>query len=127
MERYNGGIELVQIELPRIKITVIKRFTPEDVFGHEYFNMYGNKVGICSRYEDDQEFVVDGSLAMPEGFCPIAWKDIYNDVSILVFGGDHALSEPGVMYSCCSDGVKPVVFKLERIDPTWQEKLVEVK
>ncbi|MFX0067167.1 MAG: TIGR04076 family protein [Candidatus Hermodarchaeota archaeon] len=114
---------MVQIVTPRIKITVIKRFTPEDVFGSEYYNVHGNKVGICSRFEDDQEFIVE-ELEKPEGFCSLAWRDVYNAVSILVFGGDNVHTEPGVLYSCCTDGVKPVCFKLERIDPTWQENLV---
>jgi uncharacterized repeat protein (TIGR04076 family) len=32
-------------------------------------------------------------------------------------GGDfHWMKEPGTLIACCNDGVRPVVFRLERID-----------
>jgi len=34
----------------------------------------------------------------------------------LAFGGDFPwFKEKGIAISCCSDGLRPVVFKLERI------------
>ena len=44
-------------------------------------------------------------------------KDIFSDVRVLALGGDH---EPWVekpkMISCCTDGIRPVSFTLERLD-----------
>ena len=47
----------------------------------------------------------------------LAWVDIYRDVAILTMKGNFAEGElAGIKYSACSDGLKPVVFKLERIE-----------
>ena len=53
---------------------------------------------------------------MPEGFCGWAWDDIYKVVQALRFHGNfHWFDEPGVSVNCCTDGLRPVVFKIERI------------
>jgi len=55
-------------------------------------------------------------MQMPEGFCSWAWADIQRDVIHMGLGGDFPwMKKPGVMISCCTDGLRPVVFKLERI------------
>jgi len=101
---------------PKIKITVIKKFNSKDVLGH-YFKFPGGKeMRDCSLVEERQEFIVEDELAMPEGFCRWAWVDIYRDVAILTMGGNFAGGElAGFKYSSCSDGLKPVVCRLERI------------
>ncbi|MHA1187160.1 MAG: TIGR04076 family protein [Candidatus Heimdallarchaeota archaeon] len=53
---------------------------------------------------------------MPEGFCMWAWRDLYKDLSVLFFGGNFWRKEKGTIHSSCTDGRKPVVFKLERIE-----------
>jgi len=40
--------------MSKIKITVIKRFSPEDVFGHEYKTPDGKVIEKC-HFEDGQE------------------------------------------------------------------------
>jgi len=53
---------------------------------------------------------------MPEGFCTSAWNDIYPSVRVLAFGGNAPwYKEKGVAVECCTDGLRPVIFKLERI------------
>ena len=54
----------------------------------------------------------------PENFCDWAWHDIYKIVITLVSKGnfDIWMKEKGTAISCCTDGIRPVVFKLERID-----------
>jgi uncharacterized repeat protein (TIGR04076 family) len=53
---------------------------------------------------------------MPEGFCPSAWQTIYHNVRTLGFSGNIPyFDEEGVSVSCCSDGMRPVIFKIERI------------
>ena len=53
---------------------------------------------------------------MPEGFCGWAWRDVYKNVSVLAFGGDFPWMEKGVAITCCTDGVRPVSFHMERLD-----------
>jgi uncharacterized repeat protein (TIGR04076 family) len=53
---------------------------------------------------------------MPEGFCASAWNAVYTAVRTLSFGGNLPwYRERGVAVECCTDGLRPVVFKLERI------------
>lgn len=101
--------------MPKIKITVIKRFSPEDVFGHEYKTPTGKVVERC-HFEDDQEWISENG-EMPEGFCGWAWTDLARSIHVLRFGGNFKdWTEDGTMYDACSDGVRPVCFKLERIE-----------
>ncbi len=102
-------------DMSRVKITVIKKFSPIDVFGHEIYTTSGKKVTTCGTFDEGQEFIVDHISKMPEGFCGWAWRDIYKDLSVLYFDGNFHGPEEGVQYTSCSDGSKPVCFKLERI------------
>ena len=102
--------------MPKMKITVIKRFHPKDVFGKDYVTPTGKTSPECQSFKDGQEFTLD-KLKMPEGFCTWAWYDIYKDLSVLYWGGNFSgWMEDGIMYTACSDGVRPVCFKLERLD-----------
>ena len=101
----------------KIKITVQKKFTSKDVFGHDFTFPNGYVVKDCDLVQEGQEFFVEDELGMPEGFCKWAWIDIYRDVAIIAKGGTFAGGDlEGTKYSCCSDGIKPVVFFIERIE-----------
>jgi uncharacterized repeat protein (TIGR04076 family) len=100
----------------KVKVTVIKTFSPEDVFGHElFFPPTGQKIKKCGLFNEGDEFIIDSVMQQPDGFCGWAWRDIYKDLSVLFFGGNFAMG-PGIQYTSCSDGKKPVCFKLERLD-----------
>lgn len=99
----------------KIKISVIKRFSPEDVFGHEYKTPNDRKVEKCSVFEEGQEWISENG-EMPEGFCGWAWIDLARSMHVLQCGGNYTgWAEDGKIYNACSDGVRPVCFKLERI------------
>ena len=69
----------------------------------------------CPMVTEGQEFFVK-EFAMPEGFCPWAWADIHRDVAVLATGGDFFwIKKSGTVVSCCTDGLRPVIFKLERV------------
>lgn len=100
----------------KVKITVLKRFSPSEVFEKSPVTHVNPNLGACELYKDGQEFVVSEYVKMPEAFCTSAWHSIYNVVRVLAFGGNFPwFKEKGVGIYCCTDGLRPVVFKLERI------------
>ena len=99
----------------KVKITVLKRQDPKEIFD-EYPVKEKDWFVPCALFEDGQEFILEENLAMPEKFCTSAWHTIYPNVRTLSFGGNLPFfDEEGVAISCCSDGMRPVIFKLERI------------
>lgn len=102
------------VERSKVKITVLKRFSPTEVFEKSPVTPV-KPLGACELFRDGQEFFVDEDGKMPEGFCTSAWHTIFSDVRILSFGGNPPwFKEKGVDINCCTDGLRPVVFKLER-------------
>ena len=101
--------------MSKVKITVIKKFSPIDVFGHEIYSTSGTQITQCKAFDEGQEFIVNHIEKMPVGFCGWAWRDIYKDLSVLYFGGNFNGHEEGVQHTSCSDGRKPVCFRLERL------------
>ena len=55
---------------------------------------------------------------MPEGFCCWAWCDIQKYVLTLARGGNFRGAKPGAFITCCTDGFRPVLFKVERMGKT---------
>ncbi|MHA1995831.1 MAG: TIGR04076 family protein [Candidatus Hodarchaeales archaeon] len=106
-----------------IKITVFKKVEPEYVFGHEVTTDSGGVITSCPIFEEGNEFITEG-LNIPEGFtCTSAWSAIFRSLSILFWGGDFdGFLGPGLTYTSCSDGVRPVVFKLERLEKLEKAK-----
>ncbi len=99
----------------KVKITVLKRLTPSEVFEKSPVTP-SEPIGACELFREGQEFVVNEDGRMPESFCTSAWHTIYCNVRTLAFGGDLPwYKEKGIAINCCTDGLRPVVFKLERI------------
>jgi len=103
------------VDRHKVKITVLKRMRPEEVFNKLPVTPSGT-LGECDVYKDGQEFMVLENGRMPEGFCGAAWNAIYTSVRVLAFGGNMPwFKEKGVSVDCCTDGLRPVIFKLERL------------
>lgn len=101
-----------------VKISVQKKISPEHVFDGLVPVQPGTNTpyNICS-IDVNSEWVVGKDGEMPDGFCPWAWRDLYKDLAVLRFGGDFGFwVESPYMYTACSDGIRPVIFKLERLD-----------
>ena len=95
-----------------VKITVLKKISMDEIF-EEYAKEDMRKK--CLLIKEGEEFI-SKNMTMPEGFCSWAWADIQRDVSHLALGGNFPwIKEEGMMLSCCTDGLRPVIFKLERI------------
>ncbi|MHA2255851.1 MAG: TIGR04076 family protein [Candidatus Heimdallarchaeaceae archaeon] len=100
--------------MKKVKVTVIKKFDPKEVFGHEITYPRGDVVPTCYVFEEGEEFIVE-QLEKPEKFCGWGWKTLVKDIEILSSGEDVFWCPPGIIYSSCTDGARPVCFKLERI------------
>jgi len=104
--------------MAKCKITVLKRSFNSDL-ANEFIN---SSVEQCPRFKEGQEFIFQ-SFQKPEGFCDWAWNDIYKTVVVLARGGDFSkdlfegwMKNDSSMITCCTDGIRPVIFKVERIE-----------
>ena len=103
------------VESSRVKITVVKKTDSKQIFGVN--PPMGQSIEACTVFKEGQEFIVGEDGGMPEGFCHWAWNDIYKIVITLMFGGNFPfMKEEGTSVSCCTDGLRPVIFELRRIE-----------
>jgi uncharacterized repeat protein (TIGR04076 family) len=99
-----------------LKVTVIKKLSSKEVYGNSLPEVSEEMAPYCDRLETGQEFRVDEAGTMPAGFCTWAWHDIYPVVTSLRFGGNFPwMKKEGMIISCCSDGARPVFFRIERV------------
>lgn len=98
--------------MPKVRIAVIKRALHADLIEkHIKKARFPNGVGVCSAFEDGQEFIVEG---FP---CDWAWADIQRDVAMIMFGASAPwMEKDGSTITCCTDGLRPVSFLVERIE-----------
>jgi uncharacterized repeat protein (TIGR04076 family) len=102
-------------EKHKVKITILKVFDPSEVFESSPVT-HVEPYGPCRVVKEGDEFIVDESSRMPEGFCPQAYQNLWEQIRTLQFGGDFPYyKEKGMVISCCTDGLRPVIFKLERV------------
>lgn len=100
------------LKMASVKITVVKKMTNKDLI-----DRYGKDVKPqCELFNVGAEFIAR-DLGMPEGFCSWAWADIQRDVAVLALGGDFSwIKEKGIGITSCTDGLRPVIFKLQRVE-----------
>ena len=95
----------------KAKITVVKKFFSEDLV-KEFAEDEG--FGSCV-FKLEQEFILE-KPDKPDGFCSWAWADINRDLIAIMGGANFPwINREGVTIASCTDGLKPVVFKIERI------------
>lgn len=102
--------------MAKCKITVL-----ETQFNEKLAREYGVKnIGPCPFHKVGDIF--EAGYAKPEGLCDEAWKAISHYAFALVHGMEgtffesHWVRVPGVSINSCNDGLRPVIFKLERVD-----------
>lgn len=102
--------------MPKVKITVLRKMFNQDL-ADEYCK---DEVTPCPVFEEGQEFIYEvfGEGKKPENFCEHAWVDIYTLVFALGVNGSFPtwMKNEKSIIGCCTDGIRPVVFKIERID-----------
>lgn len=103
--------------MAKCKITVIKRTINHDLV-KEYCSLnLPPACNGCPKTQMGQEFYVENHNEVPDGFCSWAWADIQRDVTTVMFGGSLPwIKQQGTAISCCTDGLMPVVFKIERLE-----------
>ncbi|MBN1152364.1 MAG: TIGR04076 family protein [Dehalococcoidia bacterium] len=99
----------------KVLVTVIKKLSTHDLYG-EHAPVHATFEDSCPRCEVGDQWIVPEDGSCPEGFCPWAYADIQRDITHLRFGGDYPfLAESGMAIQCCTDGLRPVFFQLERM------------
>lgn len=100
----------------KVKITVLKKEFYEELA--EDYLTEGAGAGACALLNVGDTFLFEGSAQMPEGFCPWAWIDIYQSVNAISAGATFTPWNrgDGQTIVCCTDGIRPVVFKVEAVE-----------
>jgi len=104
--------------MPKVKITVLKKLNVKDLHGETLSGAFdeGKITPECDRFSLGQEFLTD-THNCPEGFCNWAFVDIHRDLVHILYGGYYPwMKDKRVAVSCCTDGLRPVIFKLERVE-----------
>jgi uncharacterized repeat protein (TIGR04076 family) len=90
----------------KCRITVLRKdFNP--TFWQQ--SKYGQPTA-CGRFEVGQEFVTENPWDPPAGFCQWAWADLRSIIHRVHAGNGTT------MIGCCTDGLRPVFFKLEPVE-----------
>ena len=98
----------------QVRITVLKReFYPE--LADEYLTE-GRAAGPCPILNEGDTFVYEGGAVMPEGFCPWSWVELYSQAAAMAGRVENSWYKPNVHISCCTDGIRPVIFRMEGLD-----------
>ena len=112
--------------MKKCKIEVLKTTFHEDLAKE-----YGCKnLGKCPMHKVGDVFY--GDYAKPDGLCDEAWKAMYQYVFALSHGCDifyykDWIDKEGVAICSCNDGIRPVIFKIERTDKESELDYTPVK
>lgn len=106
-------------EMSKCRITVLKRTIHRDLV-EEYVDDASQDLAPCEVLEEGQEFILEGFeglVTVPEGFCDWAWADLRDDILAVATGASYPrLKQEGMIITGCSDWLRPVIFKIERME-----------
>jgi len=97
------------------RITVLKKCTLPPI--REQYPAFFESCGEeCAVFEVGQQFLCQKQ--MPEGFCPVAWGDLYHYVMATLWECKLSNTIKGLRRSdetvlCCTSGLHPVAFLIE--------------
>ena len=100
-----------------VKITVLRRMFNEDLA--KDYRRDDVHFGPCPFCKEGDSFTIQWPGERPDDFfCDGAWNDIQKIVLSASIGGRFGnwMKDENTFITCCTDGIKPVVFKIERID-----------
>ena len=100
--------------MKKCKITVLRRECYTDLAA-EYapFPDYSP----CQMMKEGDVFYTSGPFGneCPKDFCAMAWQAICLQATTLA-GGGKVFGMDDVHIACCNDGLRPVIFRLERYE-----------
>lgn len=100
--------------MKKCRITVLKTGFEEEL-AREY-GLPG--IGRCPAHKVGDVF--ETYCDKPEGLCNEAWKAIGHYVFALSHGAERFfgdwIAKDGVAINSCNDGLRPVIFKIERLE-----------
>ena len=101
-----------------VRITVIEKIALKNLqkeYGVKEFK--DGEDSTCEKFKVGDTFTNSTGEGVPAGFCGWAWADINRDVEALKYGANFPPIKPkGTQIACCTDGLRPVIFKIERIE-----------
>ncbi|MCP4543537.1 MAG: TIGR04076 family protein [Chloroflexi bacterium] len=93
-----------------VKITALKTASNQDHTGKNHQGQI-----LCPYFSEGQEFIIDTHPG--EGFCNWAWKDISKACTTLMSEETYpGTKDENTIIARCRDIIRPVFFKLERIE-----------
>ena len=98
------------------RITVERRMYNADL--SKQYRHPGLHHGPCDKFSEGDTFIVEELNERPENFpCGWAWDDLEKIIVPMMLGAKFSpwMIDENTFIACCSDGLKPVVFKLERV------------
>lgn len=103
------GVKMAKVKIKVLKTTCFKDLALE--YGHS------ENYHACPVFKVGDEFISEDPFgnAMPKGFCHMAWQSLFMPVSVLA-GGGKVLGFDEKHIVCCSDGLRPVIFELSRME-----------
>ncbi len=97
------------------KVTVIRRALDKELVNG--YLKHPEKMPICDRVDDGQEFIITSPYEMPEGICASAWADIRPYIITIATGGTFAfMKNKHSILASCTDLFRPVAFLIEKIE-----------
>ena len=101
-----------------VKITVIDKIAMKNLqkeYGVREFKDGADQT--CDKFKVGDVFTFASGDGVPAGFCPWAWADINRDVEGLKNGANFNWQKKvGTQIACCTDGLRPVFFLIERTE-----------
>jgi uncharacterized repeat protein (TIGR04076 family) len=71
----------------------------------------------CDIVSDNQEFIISNPYEMPENICAYAWADIRPSIIAIASGGTFDfMKDKNSTLATCTDPIRPVIFKIEKMD-----------
>ena len=104
----------------KVKVEVVRRYLHPDLIDE----LVDNDVTIerCPVFEDGQVFIFEDWPTKPADFCDMAWQAINTGLMLCWFDADlDSITIPNKWQACCPDGLRPVVFTIERMDTAQSE------
>ena len=117
----------MEIGARKVKITVVKKLNAKEILDEELQQISPDIVKNepeCPLFKVGDQFIVEGPGEMPKDFpCAWAFRDIYKEIVHLGYGGSFPwVPASDAVLACCTDGLRPVLFKIEAEGPIYKEK-----